>query len=329
MFALPSLAIAGVIRGDVSDASYTSLASSYTSVGQIYGADSGGNFAASGVVIAKNWVLTAAHVVSGASSLSFYYGDSGGSWGSFVDGSRDHVDAVSWYSYSKWNGNLNTGYDIGLMQFNVDLTTLCNVYCLSTAQRYTGTSEVGKIGTEVGYGMTGTGTTGATTFDGQKRAGTNMIDAVALTPGGSNRILLADFDNPGNPADSSYGASSPLPLEYLIAPGDSGGGLFLNQGGIDYLAGITSFGWGRLDGDPDSDYGDVGGFTRVTYFNSWIDGIINGTGGKRGGGKPKGANAFDLQASLVAEVPEPSALLLLLGGLMALFVRRPRAQLSA
>jgi len=326
--ALPMAALAGVIRDDVADSSYTALASSYTSVGQIYGSDAGGSFAASGVVIDKYWVLTAAHVTSGATALSFYYGDNGGSWGSFA--TRDHVDAVNWYSYSKWTGSLGNGYDIGLMQFDVDLTSLSGV---SIANRYTGTSELGRVGTQVGYGTTGTGLTGATTFDGQKRAGENMIDAVALTPGGTNRILLADFDNPDDAADSSYGASTPLPLEYMIAPGDSGGGLFIDVGGIDYLAGITSFGWGRLDGDPNSDYGDVAGFTRVTYFNAWIDSIIGGGsggkgGGKGGGGKPKGGNAFDLTAAQV-EVPEPAALLLLVAPLAALLGRRRRAQLSA
>jgi hypothetical protein len=115
----------------------------------------------------------------------------------------------------------------------------------------------------VGYGATGTGATGDVTFDGLKRAGQNMIDAVAITPGKENRILLSDFDS-GLASDNSYGSAVPHALEAMIAPGDSGGGLFIPCGSAGYaddcLAGITSFGWGRLDGDPNSDFGDVGGF---------------------------------------------------------------------
>ena len=112
------------------------------------------------------------------------------------------------------------GYDIGL--FHLSSPVGCND-CI--AQRYTGTKEVGGVGTMVGFGMTGTGSSGATTFDGLKRAGQNMIDAVLATGGRTNRILLADFDS-GLPTDNNFGGSSMLALEAMIGPGDSGGGLF-------------------------------------------------------------------------------------------------------
>jgi hypothetical protein len=161
---------------------------------------------------------------------------------------------------------------------------------------------------EVGFGMTGTGRTGATTFDGLKRAGQNTVDALYRTPAGTNRILLADFDSSIS-SDNNFGSASRLPLEAMIAPGDSGGGLFEVIGGYSYLTGITSFGWGRLDGNPDSDYGDAGGWTRVSSFNSWIDSVLSGTttsGG--GGGKPPGkGSAFDMQETAV-NVPAPATL---------------------
>src|SRR5678815_410601 len=112
------------------------------------------------------------------------------------------------------------------IHFDTNFTT---AYGIAPAVLYTGTGEVGKVGTMVGYGATGTGATGDVTFDGLKRAGTNMIDAVAITPGKDNRILLEDFDS-GFASDNVYGSASALALESLIAPGDSGGGLFVSCG---------------------------------------------------------------------------------------------------
>jgi len=314
-------AFAGVI-GSGNDSAYRTLASYYSSVGQIQGYDASGEFAASGVVIAPNWILTAGHVVSGATSLNFFL-DGGGDFSSFA--SRTAIAANSWTAYSKYDGNLNSGYDIGLIHVATDLVA---TYGVTAAVLYSGIAEVGKVGTMVGYGMTGTGATGATTFDGLKRAGQNMIDAVAITPGKDNRILLSDFDS-GLASDNSYGSAFPLSMEYMIAPGDSGGGLFIPCGSPtsyadDCLAGITSFGWGRLDGNPDSDFGDVGGFTRVSSFVTWINSIINpqtaGGGGGKGGG-PRGTSA--LMATAVA-VPEPVTVSMFGVGLAAILATRRR-----
>lgn len=160
------------VIGSGDDSLYQARGSYFPSVGQIYGTDASGGFAASGVVIAPNWVLTAAHVTSGATSLNFYL-DGGGNFASFSG--RTGISALEWFSYSKWDGNLNSGYDIGLVHFTSSLG-------VDPAILYTVTGEVGMTGTSVGYGMTGVGATGATTFDGLKRGVQNKIDATAITP---------------------------------------------------------------------------------------------------------------------------------------------------
>jgi hypothetical protein len=306
IFALPQALLAGVIRDDRADSLYTGLGNDarYASVGQILGSTADYNFSASGVLIANNWVLTAAHVVDQATSLSFV-----------LDGTT--YTPESWFAHGQWDGNLGKGYDIGLIKFAPTLDT-----GIAPAARYTGSKELGKVGTFVGYGMTGTGLTGAVTFDGQKRAGVNTIDGWYRTAGKTPRIFGADFDNPSS-TSNVIGSSTALGLEYLISFGDSGGGVFIDVGGAAMLAGINSFGIDQNGDGAWSDYGDLTGHTRVSAFNSWIDSFLNGgtgSGGGGGGGGKKGKRSFDYAAN----VPEPATIVLLGLTLAAVCGRRAR-----
>jgi hypothetical protein len=293
------LAWAVVIRADRTDSQYTSLGASaaYASVGRFDGITSTSNFLASGTLIAPNWVLTAAHVVDQATSLKFTVGGT-------------TYTANSWTAYSGWTGNLMAGYDIGL----VHLTTSANV---QAAKLYSGSAEFGQVGTFVGYGKTGTGQTGATRLDGKKRAAQNVIDGTQ-----NSRLFLADFDNPNSRRDSLFGSSKPLSLEGMIAPGDSGGGVFITTGAGTFLAGVNSFG-AAWDGSVNSDYGDLAGFTRVSAFYSWINSVIGST-------LPLGSTGlFDLTGSakafwdpLPAPVPEPATFSLLFSAALGFLLWR-------
>jgi hypothetical protein len=290
---------AGVVRHDVSSGVYVDLASEYPSVGQFYATSASGDYYGSGVLIDANWVLTAAHVVDGATSLDFSLGGT-------------VYSAESWLAYPKWDGQLWKGYDIGLAKLPGE-----GVKGLTPAERYRGSGEIGLVGISVGYGMTGTGLSGAVQYDGQKRAGENVIDAWLRTPGKNPRVFLSDFDNPLYPGDSSLGSPLAQDLEYLIAPGDSGGGVFAAFAGNDYLLGIHSFA-SATDGTVDCDYGDISGHTRVSAFNDWIDSIISGNSNGNGHGpppgkgpkKPRGGDSA-LGETTIPDIPEPSTLCLL------------------
>lgn len=316
MFALAPQSWAGVRRDDVLDSEHTGLAadSAYESVGQFVTTTSSSGYSASGTVIASDWVLTAGHVVDDVTSMEFTV--AGGTY-----------SAKQWVPHPKWNGNLGGGYDIALVQLDRAVPDK-----LTPATLYTGKDELGAIGTSVGFGMTGTGLTGATLWDGEKRAGLNVIDAFYGGPAKKARIFLSDFDNPDDPLDSSYGSATALDWEYLIAPGDSGGGVFIDFGEGAVLAGVHSFG-AAFDGLIDSDYGDISGHTRVSKFTGWIEDVMSGgTGkpGKGGGGKPDKSDkpgkprlgtSFTETPNHV--VPEPAPLaLLLLGGASLLRRRR-------
>jgi hypothetical protein len=296
VLSLASAASAITIRDDRSQSQYLNLASQaiYGSVGRIDEMAGSSAYIGSGTLIAPNWVLTAGHMVSDATGLKFTVGGT-------------TYSASSWIYNPLWNGNVTLGYDIGLVYLKAPVTNV------NPATRYTGSSEIGKTATIVGYGMTGTGKTGYTTFDGKKRAAQNVIDAFY---GSNKRILMMDFDNPKNKRDNVYGSATPLNLEGLIAPGDSGGALFIDSKDGPLLAGVTSFG-AAWDGKVNSDYGDVGGFMRVSALNSWIDSVI---------GKPLSfaATALTGDAGGLSSgvVPEPATLALLGLGLAAVAARR-------
>ena len=268
-FAFGQPTFAGVIRDDASPGNdncmicQTMAAQAwYPGVGRVTWDQGGFGNSASATYIGGGWILTAAHVADGTNNTG-----GGISNFKFLLGANTYTaNAGNFFVPSGWNGNLNTGQDIGL----VHLTSSPNV---PAANLYSQTDELGHIGTIVGYGYGGRGSNGYNSFTPDlKRAGNNVLDVyggAANVTGYSSNLVFMDFDNPGSVADSSWGSTTPLPYEFLSTLGDSGGGLFINVNGIDYLAGVDSVGT-AVDGNINSDYGDMAGFTRVSQFIAWI-----------------------------------------------------------
>lgn len=223
----------------------------YDTVGLV---DAGATYG-SGVLIGSRWVLTAAHVVDTASELTFRFGSGPGEFGGAYKAKR-------WFVHRDWNGSLFAGKDIALIKLDKPVRDV------RPANLWRHGNERDQVGISVGYGATGTGETGWIFSDQQKRAGRNRIDSHHMT----NRILLYDFD--GDPI--RYGEDItdpeddfPIGMEYMVAPGDSGGPVFI----AGKVAGIHSFGWGREDFIADSTFDDTAGSTRVKPFLRWIRNI--------------------------------------------------------
>lgn len=303
VIAVPAQAI--VVRDTQDDSLYRSLGSSspYDSVGRFTGTTNNSCFLASGTLIAPDWVLTAAHVVDNAKNLTFSIG------GEVYQVDRKVV-------YPGWNGDLWAGCDIGMVHLAKPVDNV------KPAQLYTGCGELNHADTVVGFGKTGTGLIGDTTSDGVKRGAQNVVTEID-----NQRVLLADFSKPLPAGAVPLGFSHALPLEGLIAPGDSGGGLFITTPTGVFLAGVNSF-IGSDFGQPRSVYGNFSGHTRVSAFSDWIESRIRGEE-DRAVVAVKDEKKVP-QRSTVFPAPEPGSVALLLAaagmlGISRYLLRRPAA----
>jgi hypothetical protein len=263
LMVLSSVSHAGMILDGVSDSLYLQWANQFPSAGRI---TSGG----SGTLITPNIVLTAGHVPLG----------------DFVIGGNTYVGtSITVHPQFLANGgNLSYGSDIALLHLATPVTNV------TPTPWYRGNSEVGSTMTMTGYGLTGVGSLASPSGGGILRAGTNVIDAVVSLGNGpngevgaQNAMLIADFDAPvgfANPADrfNTTGSSVPTALEYHLATFDSGGGVFIQENGVWYVAGINSgvssqFQFTGRAGDNDQlfGYGAMSYITRVSAFQNFIE----------------------------------------------------------
>ena len=114
-------------------------------------------------------------------------------------------------------------------------------------------NEIGKVCSISGYGMTGNHRYGAKVHDGKKRAGSNIVKELF------NGMLVCSLQ------DRPYTS-----LEFMVANGDSGGGLFIDQ----KLAGINSCIMTHKGGTLNSDIQDESCHTRISIHKPWLDLII-------------------------------------------------------
>lgn len=193
-------------------------------------------FYGSAVMIKPHWVLTAAHVLLDVGQPTIL--------GDELDPKEYPLQYA--ISHPQFDDGKNGFYDIALCYSEKDLGL--DFY----PELYTDHDELGKDVTLAGFGFQGTFNTGMVEQDGKRRAGSNKISSLERS------VLVCD------PSKNNRTA-----LEFLITPGDSGGGLFIGN----KLAGIHSFLMAK-DGKPNGTYTDESAHTRVSLYADWVESQI-------------------------------------------------------
>jgi len=190
-----------------------------------------------GTLIARRYVLTAAHAVPvDPAGMGVLFNLNLG------PGQSQHIPVIRVHKHPNFVGfntpNLND--DIAVLELERDAPAAAPIYGLSAAPMAPGT-----VLTLVGYGASGNGSTGLSIDRDPtvKRTGQNSADAFVADDEGSgeNELYLFDFD--GEPGSSNFLGGKTLgnALETTFASGDSGSPAFIRENGFWKVAGVNTF----------------------------------------------------------------------------------------
>lgn len=232
---LISSSLGGTIDPKVPDSKYLDYGKKYECVLPIcgiYNDKLNTSFKGSCVLIDKHYVLTAAHIVENSMTQQVIFEN------------RIYPCLVV---------AIHAGFDNTKFGFNdIAIAKLQKPINIDFYPKlYEEKNELRKVCGISGWGIPGNFKTGyiRNKFDNKRRAGSNFIYKIQ-----KNLLLCRVNDKPNTS------------LEFLIASGDSGGGLFIDK----KLAGINSCVF-ATDGKTDSNINDTSGHTRVSDYIDWIE----------------------------------------------------------
>ena len=241
-----------VIRHDVPDSEYRVDSADYPTIAYLPGEGHG-------VLISKQWVVTAAHAVLWRPVHALT-----------LNGISRSVSKVTVHpGYKPVPEDLKSGDAAPLMKFmassdDVALIKLEHaVDDIAPAHIYRGAAEEGKMAKIVGSGATGNGMVGeypSSPHRGELRQAFSRIISV------DERWLGLKFVAPPNA----------VALEGMPADGDSGAPVFLEVSGSWELAGIASrkLATGKVSEFSCCHYGQITYQVRISRYASWIDSAI-------------------------------------------------------
>ncbi|MFC6840077.1 S1 family peptidase [Xanthomonas theicola] len=265
-----------IIRADVEDAGYRVPTSALPALVDLPGEGQG-------VLIAPQWVVTAAH----AAPMQRQGMDEQVSIGGAAREVKRVVtypgyeklpdrliqEALSTGDLSKLAAFLASSNDIALIQLASPVTDVAPIAL------YRGDQEVGMTAELVGKGASGNGSAGQELRSPHR---TVLRHAFNVIVGADQRYVWYRFDSP----------PSALPLEGITGSGDSGGPLLIGDGSSRRLIGLAS--WSKYPPDhpfwktwtPDRPfveglYGQIVHAVRISRYIPWIESVISASAGPR------------------------------------------------
>jgi secreted trypsin-like serine protease len=246
-----------VIRDDVDDSKYRVPASEFPALVDMPGEGHG-------VLIAPQWVVTAAHAVTWQSEIKQVT----------IAGVPRDVErlvihpgykkppqklldqALATWDWTLFRALLSSSDDIALLKLAQPVTDVSPVAINKSDD------EFGQIIEIIGKGATGNGVTGYE-FSSSRR--TELRRAYNKVTGADGRWLCYMFDKP----------SEALPLEGGSGSGDSGGPVLLQTEKGLLLAGLTSWSDPQSTNRTPGRYGQITCNVRLSHYKDWIESIIS------------------------------------------------------
>ncbi len=224
-----------VIRHDVDDSAYLEFAENYSD--SIAYTDY-----CAFTVIHPNWLLTAAHCMTGDGRIPFEVTHLGIHY---------RVNQVIIHpEFNLANDELN---DIALVQLLDPISNATEVAL------YDDDDEEGEQVVFVGRGVTGTGVVGLQRQDERERAATNTVLET------TKQHLVFRFDPP----------AAATRLEGISGPADSGGPAFIERDGLRFIAGVSGF--QDRNGFEQAHYNVLEFYSRVSTHRFWIESTMEST----------------------------------------------------